>query len=521
MGDPIQELNLQKWGKYTERVGGKQVAVTLPNGQIIPVDMSPVFPVIIGDAMPPNFFNSTDTRSIKIDRSAVEMIKHISLIISITVNSSSVVLAPVPNWFNFIDLESRVSDTLQRWFPDSLFLALLSEIRPAQFPCLLDEMNMDSRDNSFLGQNKELPPGTYTFTLPLGSAIFDRLQPFFKEAKHDLFIKMETATGGIIVSGNGTVTCNRINLLVEGERMTETAHHYERIANNNLAQSAIFLQPFNAYNENRVLEDGTNTIQLINLRGQVPFLQVIVRPQNATNSDNGRWHFVNIGDDQGANMDVVDATNNSLLLNPLPTKFMRNELWTHNWPHALSKHKPFYIIPHTQDATSCFQGVNKGYLTYTGNYSVVLNCKAAVNEVQTITCVNAANDGGYYKFRFRGVESARLNHNASTADMAAAVAAIPTIKRNNITVSFSKTMSANVVATFTTPETAGLEGDLLEVVPLGLTNDGVPDAPVTTRTVVGKAGITPGSYHVTVLAYIIHRATFVGGQLYTKRMGVI
>lgn len=529
MAELYQALALAPTSRSVKGANGSTLQQTLPREQATIENFSTTDINITCQSVPAALFTNGGARyQAFIRRGDVKQIKHISLIIDLTVTGNSVVLAPATHWFEQIELKLNVGGTpIKTWYNDMFIMNAIASKSSTLYPCLLGALNMDSNRQTELGQTNALPVGTRkNFIIPLESGIWERLKIDWSLAQADLTFDFKPERTGIIISGVGSVVCNGMTFLVEDEEVTASKANFLSVAAKTLSQSSFFIDPIVVGYPNQTLSVGSNSLDLNNLNGKAAAILLMIRPSvtGATNANNGFFKCVNIGDESGARIDIQSVNKSILGGTGLLSKHARTEKWAHSFMNNIAQDKPFYLIQHGQHLSHSFQtGKINGYHQYTGTQTnVLLTCVAAVNEVQTITCLNADNTKGSYRFMFRGEHSASLTFASDAAAMAAAVNAMKVMKSRNITVVFTGgvAMEGTLTATFTTPETNGLSGDLLEVIPNSLQNGAAAlDLPVTTITTPGTDGIVAGaSYDIKIYALTWKAAAWSSGLITSEQM---
>ncbi len=452
----------------------------------------------------------------------MENLHEVSIKIDITL-SAPAQLVHVFNWFKKIQLQTVNGEPIRTWFSDSMLLSLGSTTSDAQFSCSAKDLNIETKAPMMLGLRPTLGAGSYTFTLPLRSALWEDGLPWANAAQ-DLNIVVTPDDSGIVASGAGVPTCTALGLMLEGDsRPDAIGQTLDQIAKTT-AICKYFCEPV-PVTKSVVISAGTNLISLQGISGKVSMLQLLIRPQGISNVQGGRLQWMNFGDNSGATMDLLDSSSTSLLGGtPVPTKYLRNSSYVQHFGNSFAHHKPLYVLPLGDIVSLNFKGVFKGYQQFDVgvNYQLALNCVAPVQEVQTLTPVGAtASVAGNYQFYFRGEYSTALGLAATTAQMQTAIANMRVMKKNNITAVVSGSMNAAtsalpITVTFSTPETAGLEGDLLQVIgDLTITGGGSNAVP-TTITTYGRDGIVPGTYDISIYAYTIRSASFARGVVRTQ-----
>ena len=210
---------------------------------------------------------------------------------------------------------------------------------------------------------------------------------------------------------------------------------------------------------------------------------LIVRAAGATNTSNGLSKFYNLGDGDGATIDIQTASSTSILGagTALPLSHLRNEWWCKSFNSSFGCDKPFYVIPFCDKVPKAYKGEVEGYLPFTGDSKkLVLNLPTAgTSEVHTFTPSGIASQG-YYRFSWKGEVSANLAYNATAATMAIAFEAMRSVQAKSITVTFSgPATGANFTATYTCPETRGMQNEAVQVIPIMSDSSNIPVDVVT------------------------------------------
>jgi hypothetical protein len=290
---------------------------------------------------------------------------------------------------------------------------------------------------------------------------------------------------------------------------------------NQSARSALFLDPVLTTETNRILTAGkVNYLDMSNVTGLCSHQLIIVRPtgQNPSAGNRGMC-YLNLGDNEGAALDLVDPVNNSIYGagSAVPTKFIRNHLSIDSVDSDWIATQPAYFSSYSDNFSKSLSGmINGGHLFDGSNEKLAITLPAApVAEVQSIL-PSASVTAGNYRLLFRGVMSTELAYNASPALMAAAFAAIKPAAARFITAVFSQALSAGgaVTVTFTHPQSSGLEGDLVQIVGNGTASCS------TSTTVAGTSGVASGYYDISVYSYIYRLGSYIGGVIRSEQFNI-
>lgn len=465
-----------------------------------------------------DMFSSTAKQTFFIRRQDVDFVKHLSAKIVITVTGSSVVLAPVPQWFSQIDLKTNADNALiATMFSDSTMANLLTVVPAGKEKSLYASLNIDYSNFGYLGTTNALAPGSYTFYLPLfvNSVIgnFDGLR--LADSNADLSFEFTPANP--IVSGQGAITVTSFGFSVESARMPESDKAKFILDYKMFSTENQFLDPLVTKFSSVTLTAGaSNYFNLLPVFGLCSHQLLIVRPAGSGNNNSGSagFNWLNVGDET-ASIDLVDCNNTSLWGgggSAVSCKLMRTHLACDQSDNNFIATKPAYYITYCSDIRSSLLGqVKGGYKFESSNVQLQLNLGAApIQEVQTISFSSVPAVSGFYRFSFRGELSIALPATAPANVILVALQSMKTFASQYITVipSGPITSSQSLTLTFAHPATAGLLGDLVTIV-----SDGLAASATTARTIAGTSGLNTGNYDVVVYSYVFKTGSYVGGVL--------
>jgi hypothetical protein len=518
--------NLCAQGSRRIQVGGRTETrqISIPCQSASHQIFLPTHRLLPADNVNPAFFSSTSPQRITIRRGDIDSVKHLHAKFTINVTGAPVVLAQLPFWFSQIDLRTSSDNALiATMFGDTMMANLLTMVSIGRQKGLFKTLNIDSTTPGYLGNTNALAPGTYIFYLPLfvNSVIGNFSGLMLTDSTADLLFDF-TPTNPI-VSGTGSVVLQNFQFCVESAKLESADLQVYRNRYKQYSTECVFLDPIITSFTGKTLNAGAITyLNLLPLTGLCSHQMVIVRPVGSINSNvgNASFNYLNVGDAEGAALDLVDVNGNSMWGNgaPVGTKFIRTHLAADNSDNAFLTTKPAYVLNYCDNVCRALQGEVKGaYRFIATNVQLALTLPAApVQEVQTVNFAQVCNSTGSFRFSFRGELSAELISTASPAVISATLGAMKTFASQFITVVASQSVANNqvVVLTFSTPATSGLEGDLVTLV-----TDGLGGGPaITSRTVSGTAGIATGVYDVLVYSYLYKCGSFVEGKLRSDLM---
>ena len=508
-------------GKHrTISIGGRteKRLVALPMRQAKQQVFLPTTRLLNAENVNTNMFSTTSKQTITIRRGDIDSVKHLVAKITINVVGAPVVLAALPLWFAQIDLRSSSDNALiSTAYGDSTMANLLTMVTAGKTKGLFKTLNIDSTQFGYLGTTNALAPGQYIFFLPLfqNSVIGNFSGIHLADATSDL--NFDFTPNNPIVSGSGTINLQNFQFEVEATKLADADIAIYRNRYKTYSTECIFLDPIITPFTSKPLTAGAiNYFNLLPVTGLCSHQMIVIRQSGAgnNNTNNASFNWLNVGDNEGAAIDLVDANQTSLLGagNPISTKFLRSHQSADVSDNSFIPTKPCYYVSYCDDIRHSLQGVIKGgFMFESSNVQLALTLPAApVQEVQTVSFSAAPSASGFCHFSFRGEISADIPSTATPAVIASTLQSMKTFQAQFITVTASASLTAgtSITLTFTHPATSGLEGDLVRVV-----GDNLGSAALTTRTVAGTAGLTSGQYDVLVYSYLYKDGSYLAGRL--------
>jgi hypothetical protein len=469
---------------------------------------------------PTDIFSRPGSHESKIPK--IDLIEHLVIRAALTISTAPVTLVPSERWFEQQDLNDpgNPSVPIQTHYDDTAQANLLTRATNGTQRAIFKTSNIESDTIGKYAPGKPLMPGTHYFYIPLMSTIFANFGGLYLgDMVNELRLVLKVPST-IIASGSGTISNAVIQFGVEGHILNNLDRVLLRKQYQLNAANCLFLQPHRS-SKQMTLTCGSdqNYIDLNDVRGVISHHMILVRPSGSTNANNGRARFYNLGDYSDARISLVDNQGTSIT-GSIPTRYMRQHMSTQFDCDWVSQ-KPVYLLQYCHNINEAFSGKVRGgryFFPQSGDRIQLTLPAAATSEVQTVTFSATPASAGFYRFRFRGEESAYLVGNASIGAMKTAFEAMRGVDAANLTVTFSAIASAgsSLTATFNDPQGI-LEGDLFEIV----AGDAFAASASTVRTTAGIVGLpATGAYEVTVFSYQVRMAEFTGNLLYSKDMMV-
>lgn len=436
-----------------------------------------------------------------ITKSAFGSVKDIGIIIEVLISTASVTLLPAEFFFNRIRIMTAngsggdmVYITPESTWFDMAFLDY--EKRHAMGIEANHTADMKPSGRTFYaGQIAR-------FHIPLWRMINFKGGLPFDHMNSDLQIEF-TARATIVESGSGTATLQNMTLSV-----IEDVYH-----------DAYFAAQRNAFLESNVISTRyldvveTNKSGMTLTAGQykdidlddfdkqrMAFVVVGVRESNyQTNAGYGPIRFLDLG--LGSGLNIVNASGTPIWgVGPTtPGDYIKYVRMAASLPGDFGVHTNMYMLDFTESPAMAIQGVSNGFMDFERKFKLRLTPgTAGTAEVQTITCTNAANDGGYYYLTHGGYTTTQLAFDANVAAIKAALEALPSFSKNDLHITASAALTTTITLTFT---------ELGPQEPIGIVitslNDGtVVEVPTMSISTPGVRGWNTGStYVVTVIGY--------------------
>ena len=478
----------------------------------------PIFQTYVFNDAPINLFRNNGSKyRTQLSRSSIHKINQLTLKIVVTVNTSPTGLAPLPYWFDRIDIKTSDGSNIKTYYNDTIMFNLLSHLKKAQTKSILSTINLDYNDNSYLGGTPQLLPfAQYTFYLPLNASCFSSHSFYMKNNTSDIILEFSPSSS-IISSGSGTIDLNSMSLIVESVKLSDDDHnHHEKLSNHIVSSQYLNIVPVQRFGVT-LTNNSQYLLDLINLNGKCAFLLLIVRKQGANNTNNGNLEYVNLGDSVNGTIDLLDSSNQSILGSGVQINldYLKHHIHNYHFDNDFNYSKSYYLIPFTNNILQSFAGVQNGFYEFDGSsYKLAFTPKSAVTEVWTIT-TSAAINSGSYRFQIGpfGECSDEILHNATAATIKTTIERMAYIRSKNITVTASAALANNITLAFASVESDGV-GNHIKIISENLVDAGNASVIVSSaKTTQGIAGITSGSqYDISCYAYMYHDLSYYKGR---------
>jgi hypothetical protein len=332
------------------RVNGVVKAQTLPSSQVAGGSYmyTPTTRTLVS-TFPNNMFSAAGKKSSVIPR--INYIKHLVLKVELTIVNAPLILAPCQYWIPELSLrDSGSGEVVQRAYDDtSLLNAVFRCPEGRQRAIFKSGLNMESQDIGKYGVTKPLPPGTHTFFIPVLTSVFENFQGLFlNDLQGDLTVDWTTPTT-IIASGTGSISSSTISFVVEGvDLFDRDVAAYKALYASTVAECR-FLQPHRSEFLSLQLTAGqVNKLSLRSVDGLCAYQVVMVRPTGALNDNSSfnTWKLLNLGDSNGAAIDLTDNSGQSILGNgsPIPTRWIRQHQSVDLFDNDFVARKPVYLL---------------------------------------------------------------------------------------------------------------------------------------------------------------------------------
>lgn len=453
----------------------------------------------------------------------------------IEVINAAITLAPTTSWFDRIEMRFGSGGEIFRTFwNDTLQFNMFSALTNDELKGMGRLMNFDTRPNTMFGVAKPIGVGTRYFYLPLPHNVFEDLHASVKHATSDLNFTFYPDSTGVCVAGSmNNLVLKKITLMMDVEKKNEEEELALERLERKYVKTCLYLDPVRYEESGKYLSPGTQyKFSLTSLDGLISHFLLFVRPVGSKSNVGYLYgNTVNLGDEGGADLDILDGGNQSVYGNgrAIPAKWLRCYLDSvEQLQSDYLINEPKYVIPFTKSVGNANKGVMDGVLELKSgnNFSLAFTPRAGLPEIFTLNltrldtgAASVAADGGY-RFKIGNEVSIALNYDATVANMKAAVEAMDFCKKRNLSVAFSATFAAanSITATFTCPESYGLEEHKLEVEVYNLNNAGNEIAVQSVVSQGGYGGLAAGQYDISLYAFYYKRATWLGDTLKSQTL---
>lgn len=456
-------------------------------------------------SVPSNLFANNGSKfSTQLEAGSFTKLRSATLKITVTVNTSNAKLAPVPYWFDRIEIRSG-SKHLGIIYNDQLMFNL-GNLTGHQLENSLRSSNMNP-DFSPLGRvHVTIPAGRQeTFYLPLVNTFINNSELYMKQLESDLTLDF-FPSADIRISGNGTITCDDLQLICQTESLSPEDEKTHDMFHKSVITSNRYLDvvPVNFYNES--LTAGVQKkLELDSVHGKVVGILTVIKNTGATNSNNGNFDYISLGD--GSTIDILDSGSKSVLGNgtPIDTTLLRNQIWPSHFSNDYNQQKHFYWLPFTDNTVASFAGKQGGYLQMDGdrNYLALTPSQGGVQEVQTINTTEIATSG-WFRLRFQDEITYPLPYNATESDIKTALELMRGVRFHNpnpLTITVVGTLDTGTSLQFTFGQYENLQGKQIQMVSESLAGVN-PIKGTEIITTQGKSGFFTGTYDISLYAMV-------------------
>ena len=495
----------QRDGKASDR----KISKRIPLSQAFPSASAMQIYTKALKQVPADFFMTTGSAYTDvIPKRAFRVCKEVTLEISVEIKGAAARLAPTNNWFSRIEIKQD-SEVLTSIYPDYLQIGL----------SLMDRHKLESV-NKGLGINKDLvplksmPAGTKkNFYLPFIGTSFNR-PIVWSNLKSDLTFDFYSS-GNPVASGAGTVSVTGMRFIVETENIGDNLDSiYNNVFKSELRAHSFIEGVVQNFPSITMTPSTTSEFVMSSLTSkQNAALVVAIRPQNSSNTSNGRQNYVCLG--PKATIDIKDSGGRTLFSggNAVTEEYLRTHVIGGHLDNDWFVNKRLYLLPLCRDLkSSVYGGVRDGFLDLSSatDKLVLIPDAAEVKEVHTLT-LSAVLTAGNYTLGFMGDYTPPLIFSSTDAQIKAAVENLDVFKyapAGPVTVTVVGTLEATGV-TFTFDNLANSYPDNDDpLVLLYQTGGKTWTVNITTQ---GQRGFIGGTYDVSITALKFKEMSLLDG----------
>ena len=434
---------------------------------------------------------------------------------SITANTNSVLLAPVPFWFNRIEFYNRNTGTeISRIYNDMLmmFLNAVPDELTKQWATLCGyDGNTYKQSQNYQNANE-----TRYYYLPLPVSLLDSMGVNLHNVDHDIEIRLFPESTSII-AGTGTITLNEVAGIFEEEKSehqvnTNASRKYmlQHVQSHNFIDTQQYMVTGVVMNSSTAYQfflDQFNTVS--------GALALVIRPSGVTNVSNGNQKYMNL---YNGNIDILNTTGDSLYGNgtSVQADYLKNIIVGKHWSNRYFQDTSVYVIPFG-DLDKQLSGAIDGHHHFKGNKErlQITTPPVGTPETQVFTFSLAAT-GGTFQITYKNETTDDLAFDATTIVIAAAINRLSTVISDDITVSVNQ---SPVSLTLTITQSITRQAIKLKntfSMFSKITNAAGNMFPVTKTVTSAVNGWINGTYDVSIYNLYFRTAFIVNGHLVTE-----
>lgn len=433
-------------------------------------------------------FQSSKSVDFVLKKGDFQRLKSLSLRLKIDITSSAATLAPVPYWFNKIDLTLDNSNTAQTWYPETIE-ARLALLDSHERTSLKQHMAYGSGGQSWFPQSAEeygsIPSGgSRYFHVPIIGSLLEGING--EDLTSNITFKLVSRASGIVVAGSGTPTLSEAKWIVV-EAVNDTAESKTRAATISMLPKLhyyIDTHRFGAVLNSSVVSGNTYKIQLDNLPKNCLSPGILVQFRKSSYSDEPQSGYNNwkLSDPLGGqaarlallkNNQAVCEYNKTIgpdfAYRNIPTKMLGSDL--------LLK-KPWYLItPCDFKSTVTNKRFDSGWFNFDGSSRDELEIipVATTSFVQTLT-LSGQSAAGTYILCYGDCQTDPIAYNATTGTITAQLDGLKSVREDNLVITPSATVSAGTSLTFTFTGGVAKPRSFVKLIPMSTLATSAPAA---------------------------------------------
>lgn len=501
-----------------KRVGKKLVAVKARQAerfhhqkQIITDVMSPS----------PNELALTNGTQIKyfLKSDAVRTIDSTSLRLRIRMDGGDGVLAPVPYWFDRIEIYERHSGVLLfRAYGDALFL-LLNIVEQNHIEQWASLTNYDP--NTYNKSLKTHSDGeTRDYYLPLVASMFEGMHLDMGTITSDLEFRLHPASGGPLISGAGTPKLLEVAGVYEIDHEDDSSQHAHASFLKGHVPIHYYLDIQQYVEVGRIMNNSTRyEFDLDQFNHLSAGLVAVIRRTGAANVDNGNQKYIDLYD---GSLDVTNSTGKSIYGGgrEVPADYLRNIIAPKYVNSQYFGQVAMYPIIFG-DLNKALAGSVHGSHKFNGDKQrLVINTPPSAGVAANVVITqSAAADAGTATISYKGSQ-VQVDFNAPANSIGVGVTRMQSFEREGLVATAVEDFSNanNVVITITKASGQPVYLESPITVSSNLTNAGSPVGLASVWTPGSNGWVSGVSYDVTIYSLYFRSVHQENGRLETNEL---
>lgn len=422
-------------------------------------------------------------------------------------------LAPVPYWFDRVEIYDRKSgEEIGRLYSDALY-TLLNLIEQEHINNWKDLINYDSKTYTESRKVHAVNNEEYYY-LPLVASVFEGMHLDMTSIKGDIEFRLHPRNP--VINGTGTPELLEVAGLYETDMTDSQSDHAYR----QFLKAHVPVHQYldsQQYIETGIVMNASTKYEfnLDQFNHASACLLAVIRPANVSNINNNYQNYVDL---YNGSIDLVSTTGESIYGKgrAIPANYLRKIIAPQYVESEMFEHAAIYPLIFG-DLQKAAVGSIEGYFRFNGEKNrIAITTPANGTNASLTLAQSAVADGGSIAFFYKG-DHTNVAYNATTAQIEQAINALSSVRKERLVCSAVDDFAdANdVVLTLTKKNGQAKKLDEPIKYVSQLTNAGSPIT-ITPTVVSGQDGWSNGTFDVSIYSLYFKHVNQHNGRLEVK-----